>query len=288
MELQCYKTLWGHTGGFAQACRQASEAGFSGVEGPPPVATGEQEQWRQQLSADGLLYIAEICTAGSYVPRRNASIVDHLHSLEQQLQHAAALAPQLVSCLGGCDAWEEGASVDFFGAALLLARQYRLTISFETHRGRSLFNPWITARICEQLPELKLTADFSHWCVVCERLMDVEQDVLNRLVARVLHVHARVGYEQGPQVADPRLPRYRGALESHQRWWREIWRSQRQRGYSRTTLTPEFGPDGYQQLDVTTGEPVGDLWEINRWMATTQRTQFERWQTNRKTGGDSL
>ena len=139
---------------------------------------------------------------------------------------------------------------------------------------------------CEQLDDLRLTADFSHWCVVCERLMDVEQDVLDKIADRVLHIHARIGFEQGPQVADPRLTRYRPALESHRRWWRQIWSEQYRQGFAYTTLTPEFGPDGYQQLDAATGSPVGNLWEINQWLATDQREQFKEWQDTGTVNGD--
>jgi sugar phosphate isomerase/epimerase len=278
MELQCYKTLWGHNGSFAQACQQALAAGFTGVEGPAPASSEYQHTWRKQMEDNGLLYIAEICTAGSYVPDRAASVQDHLASLEQKLQHSMTLGPQLITCLGGCDAWGEEQSLEFFSAAMRLAQQCDVRISFETHRGRSFFNPWVTARICGQLPTLQLTADFSHWCVVCERLMDVEQEVLDCLVDRVLHIHARVGYEQGPQVADPRLARYQRALDSHERWWRRVWDCQRQHGYARSTLTPEFGPDGYQQVDAFSATPVGDLWEINCWMAQRQSRQFEQWQ----------
>jgi len=278
MKLECYKTLWGHTGDIAQACQQARTAGFTGLEGPAPTTGREQDIWRQQLQDSGLLYIAEICTAGSYVPERAASVHDHLTSLEQKLQHTLPLAPQFITCLGGCDAWDEEQSLEFFSRAISLAQQCNITISFETHRGRSFFNPWVTARICEQIDGLQLTADFSHWCVVCERLMDVEQDTLQRLIGRVRHIHARVGYEQGPQVADPRLARYQRALESHQHWWQRIWDCQRQQYYTRTTLTPEFGPDGYQQIDAFSTTPVGDLWEINCWMAQTQQRQFQQWQ----------
>ncbi len=278
MQLQCYKTLWGHTGGFARACQQAKAAGFAGLEGPAPAPVREQQAWRQQLRDHGLLYIAEICTAGSYLPDRAASVDDHLASLEQKLQQAMSLEPQLVTCLGGCDAWSEEQSLAFFSAAMRLAQQCGIAISFETHRGRSFFNPWVTARICEKLTALQLTADFSHWCVVCERLMDTEHEVLETLVGRVQHIHARVGYEQGPQVADPRLARYQRALDSHQFWWRRIWEGQRQRGCTRSTLTPEFGPDGYQQMDVFSATPVGDLWEINCWMAQRQHREFEQWQ----------
>ncbi len=285
MELECYKTLWGHNGSFAEACQQARQAGFRGIEGPAPASRQERERWRRHLEETGLLYIAEICTAGSYIPNRSATIEDHLMSLEQQLEYALELAPQLVTCLGGCDAWTDEQSMVFFSEAMRLAQKHSVSISFETHRGRSFFNPWVTARICEQLTDLKLTADFSHWCVVCERLMDVEHDVLLHLVDRVQHIHARVGYEQGPQVTDPRLARFREALHSHQGWWRQIWGSQQRQRYTRSTLTPEFGPDGYQQIDDSSGAPVGDLWEINCWMATSQRAEFQRWQVMQHTGG---
>jgi len=286
MRLECFKTLWGHTGTFSQACQQAVDAGFAGVEGPAPETPRERQAWQQALENAELQYIAEICTAGSWVPDRAATVQQHLDSLERGLEQAISLSPLLVNCLGGCDAWEEERSLEFFSGAMRLARQFNASISFETHRGRSFFNPWVTARICAQLRELRLTADFSHWCVVCERLMDVEQDVLDQLCDRVLHIHARVGYEQGPQVSDPRLLRYRSALESHRRWWRRIWEGQRRQGFTRSTLTPEFGPDGYQQVDAVTGSPVGNLWEINQWMARDQRKQFGQWlETGNASGG---
>jgi sugar phosphate isomerase/epimerase len=279
MQLECYKTLWGHNGSFAQACNQAVAGGFSGVEGPAPASKNDRDNWQRRLSDAGLSYIAEICTAGSYVPDRTADVAEHLISLEQKLEQAMALGPLLINCLGGCDAWHEDQSLQFFTGAMHLAQQCHVPISFETHRGRSFFNPWVTARICAQLSDIKLTADFSHWCVVCERLMDVEQEALNSLLDHVLHIHARVGYEQGPQVVDPRLARFQHALESHRRWWQRIWACQQRQGYTRTTLTPEFGPDGYQQVDPFSSTPVGNLWEINCWMAQSQRRQFEQWQT---------
>ena len=282
MELECYKTMWGHTGSFAEACSQALAAGFNGIEGPAPASREARDEWLSQLQSSGLRYIAEICTAGSYVPDRTATMTDHLSSMERKLERSMSLSPRKINCLGGVDAWHEEQSLEFFSRAIELATQYGAVMSFETHRGRSLFNPWVTLRLCEQLPNLKLTADFSHWCVVCERLMDVEQPVLDQLTGRVVHIHARVGYDQGPQVADPRLARFRSALESHRYWWRQIWDHQRRQGFTYTTMTPEFGPDGYQQVDAATGAPVGSLWEINQWIAGDQRDQFNQWQETRQ------
>ncbi len=40
------------------------------------------------------------------------------------------------------------------------------------------------------------------------------------------------------------------------------------------TMTPEFGPDGYLHAAPFSQEPVGDLVEINRWMAARLRGRF--------------
>jgi len=228
------------------------------------------------LNENNLNYIAEITTAGSYVPYRKASLQQHLDSLEEKLQHSAALKPLFVTCLGGCDAWPESMSIVFFQQAIALANKYDLNISFETHRSRSLFNPWITQRIVEQIPAISLTVDFSHWCVVCERLMDTELDVIHAIANNVKHIHARIGYEQGPQVPDPRAPEYNYALRAHQSWWEIIWQAQLKSNKQATTMTPEFGPDGYLHEIPFSVEPVANLWELNTWMAEEERKHFGR------------
>jgi hypothetical protein len=171
-------------------------------------------------------------------------------------------------------------SIDFFGQAMQLADAAGIVVSFETHRSRSLFNPWTTLRICQQLPELKLTLDFSHWCVVCERLMDTEIDVLEAIAPQAWHIHARVGYDQGPQVPDPAHPRYQQELISHQAWWRMLWQAMHSRGVRQFTMTPEFGPDGYQCIDPTTDQAIGDLWHLNQWMGRQQIKQFEQFKAS--------
>jgi hypothetical protein len=201
---------------------------------------------------------------------------DHLTSLENKLIHSAALNPIFITCLAGCDAWPEKTSLEFFQRAMELADNYNLKISFETHRSRSLFNPWVTQRIVEQLPDILLTVDFSHWCVVCERLMDTELDVIHAIADNVQHIHARIGYEQGPQVPDPRAAEYKYALDAHQHWWEIIWQSQLSRNFKISTMTPEFGPDGYLHLLPHTQEPVADLWELNQWMAKEEQLHFEK------------
>ena len=275
MELKCFKTLWGHAGCVNEAIESALDDGFDGIEGPAPPNPIERRALRSRLSDSGLSYIAEICTAGSYVPDRRATLKEHLESFQALAENSLECAPLFLTAIAGCDAWPFSKSVDFFGAAIQIADELRVTVSFETHRSRSMFHPWVTRDLLLELPDLRLTCDFSHWCCVCERLISTEPEILKLCAERAHHIHARVGYDQGPQVPHPAAPEYRPALEAHEQWWDLIWQAQSARGQLVSTMTPEFGPDGYLQCAPFTGEPVADLREINRWIAARERERFE-------------
>lgn len=275
MQLQLFKTLWGHSGALADAAEQAVAAGFIGLEGNADRLP--HDELHLALQSRGLRYIQEIVTAGNYVPRRHDTVEQHIADVERQLQLGRSLQPQQVTIIGGCDAWSLDQSVRFFGESQEIAARMGIVCSFETHRSRSLFNPWVTLSILERLPELRLTCDFSHWVVVLERQLDDDWDAVLQVAKHAHHIHARVGYDQGPQVPHPAAPEYAHALASHQRYWEAIWSAQRAAGYSVTTMTPEFGPDGYLHTLPFTRQPVADLWEINAWMGMTQQNHFMNW-----------
>lgn len=277
MELQLYKTLWGHTGALAAAADQAVEAGFVGLEGNADMPQLRRDELQIALQTRGLQYIQEIVTAGGYVPRRQATVGEHVADVERQLQLGLSLQPQWVTIIGGCDAWSLEQSVRFFGESQEIAARMGIACSFETHRSRSLFNPWITISILERLPELRLTCDFSHWVVVMERQLDDDWDAVVEAAKHAHHIHARVGYDQGPQVPHPAAPEYAAALASHQRYWEAIWAMQHHGGRAFTTMTPEFGPDGYLHTLPFTQQAVADLWQINAWMGKTEQTHFLEW-----------
>jgi sugar phosphate isomerase/epimerase len=284
MELKLFKTLWGFDGDYLKAVEEAVADGFDGIEGPAPADAAVCHEFAAALKEAGLAYIQEICTGGGFVPERKASVAEHLCAFEKGFAAGADLSPLLVTSMAGCDAWPEAQSIGFFRQGMAMAQAHGLTLCYETHRSRSLFNPWATQRIVEALPGIRLTADFSHWCVVCERLVDTELEVINAIAGNIHHLHARVGYDQGPQVPHPAAPEYADALAAHQRWWEIIWNGQRNRGYMLSTMTPEFGPDGYLQQLPFTRAPVADLREINRWMAKTERRHYKEWHLSRREG----
>lgn len=252
-------SCWGNEASPDEALALAREWDFEAVEGP---LLGKPDVWKSKWKESGRRWIAEIatgCATGEYVPSWSSRPDGHFEDFHRKLDLALAAGAEKITVLAGSDAWEYGTARDFLGRILDLASGVDLTI--ETHRGRPTFHPRPTLRLLDELPRLRLTLDLSHWCVVCERPMATDVDLLDRLRGRVGHLHARVGYDQGPQAPDPRAPWHAGDTAAHFAAWRRI--AGEAAGF---TITPEFGPDGYLQRDPATGNGLADLREINRWI----------------------
>jgi sugar phosphate isomerase/epimerase len=268
MRLVLMRHLWGVEEAWETSFPRIKAAGYAGIECPPPEPT-DRSRFQDLLAAHGLAYIAGISTQGDDVQA-------HVDSFRRQLEQAAELSPLLVSCHDGRDYWSRTESEQFYAAALAAEAAAGMAVAHETHRGRILFNPWITRDLLQTFPDLQLCCDLSHWVCVCERLLQTETDIIRQCAERCLHIHARVGFEEGPQVPDVRAPEYREHLEAHEAWWDMIWEAQAARGMQASTLTPEFGPPRYQHTLPFTGVPVADVWDISNWQAKRQAFRFER------------
>ena len=159
----------------------------------------------------------------------------------------------------------------FLERCLQLLSHTPVPVSLETHRSRSLFNPWAIEDILKAHPTLRLTADVSHWCVVAERLMSPELHPIQAMASHVDHIHARVGHEQGAGVPHPFAANWQEALVAHAQCW-SLFAQQRLQSGQPLTLTPEFGPDGYMPLHPESGEPLADVATINQLMADWLRS----------------
>lgn len=154
-----------------------------------------------------------------------------------------------------------------FDGVLELEHRVGVPILHETHRGRSLCNPWSTARILHHAGlDLKIIADYAHFTCSAE-MQPWEQDlvdVLRELTPHVHHLHARVGHENSPQVPDPFNRQWQPYTECFEQFWVDIWRHMHMaRAGQSATATPEAGPPTYQQTNLVTGLPCADVEDIN-------------------------
>lgn len=267
MKLHIFRHLWGVDPPWDQDFVEFAQKGYHGVEVPLSLVK-DIPAFVNGLSAHGFQCIPMIFTSGQ-------SVEEHIASFRTQVHDALVLKPTLINSQSGVDAFTLEQSRQFFRDALRIEAEAGVPIAHETHRGRILFNPWITAQLLDDFADLKLCCDFSHWVCVSERLIDDQIDVIRGCAKRAIHVHARVGYPEGPQVPDPRAPEYAAFVEAHERWWDIIWETQANDGQAVSTLTAEFGPPPYLHTLPHTNVPVADLREICDWQADRLRTRFD-------------
>jgi len=187
----------------------------------------------------------------------------HLKEFEQRLRRAVSFRPLFVNSHTGRDCFDLDRNLAVFDLAAGIASEAGVPIHHETHRGRCLHSPWRTTELLAMRPETEAVLDMSHWCNVCESLLDDQEPSLSSVVPSVAHIHARVGHAQGPQVSDPRAPEWSPAVEAHLRWWDRVVERRRECAASLFTVTPEFGPPPYLPVLPWTQQPVASQWDIN-------------------------
>jgi hypothetical protein len=273
MKLKLVRHLWGVDGthGYAQYLPRWRDVGYEAVEASIRLVP-DRGGFLAFLKESGLEWVPQVYSR-DFVP--GGTVREHLDSLQQQIEECLEHQTLFINAHSGSDAWSLTQAEDFYGAAQALERQLGIILAHETHRSRYFGNPWNTYAILKLYPDLRLTCDFSHWVCVAERLLPDCGEIIQLAAHHCHHVHARVGFEGGPQVSDPRAPEWAHHLTVHKDWWRQIWDSQEQRGLTVSTLTPEFGPAPYLPLLPFTREPVADLADICDWMARREKTGFE-------------
>jgi len=267
MKLKLIKGTWGMEGSLEEQVRLIAESGYQGIEINLPTdrSPGDLRRLLRDANLDLLLMVF---TDGD----------DHVASLRSQVEQALAYEPLHISSHSGRDWWSFDRQRNFFAGALEVERRARVNINHETHRGRALCNPWNTEALLKEFPELHITADLSHFVCVCERLLSADPALASTLeicISRTRHIHGRVGYEEGPQVSDPRAPEWAVHVEAHEAWWKAIAQARLAAGAKYLTFNPEFGPPNYMQTLPYSRKPAADLWEVCLYMAARFRRQYE-------------
>ncbi len=274
MRLVPVRHLWGVEETWASFLPTARAAGYQAVEvNVLELTPDRRRELVARLDDLGLGLVAQIFTNG-FIP--GGDVATHVDSFRHQCDLALAMRPRLINCHSGRDAFTRDEACDFFRRVVAHEAGLPITVAHELHRGRIFHAPWSTKPILDAFPTLMVTADFSHWVTVCERLLDDQLPAIRAVARHCVHLHTRVGHAQGPQVNDPRAPEWAPELAAHEGWWDLCWSAMAQRGLAEATLTPEFGPLPYQPCTPYSRRPLADLAEICDWMMQRQRARFAR------------
>lgn len=229
--------------------------GYDGVEIAVAFESEEPGVIGARCAERGLTLIAQMVTSGEG-PR------EHRDSLDRGFEQCVAASPHAVNSQTGRDIFPLAENIRILERAIGHSERSGVPFYHETHRGRPTFCGPMTMDLIDALGGLELTADISHWMCVHESDLADQPEALEALVARSRHIHARVGFEEGPQVSNPLGESSRRWTEASLAIWRRIIECRRQAGAELLTITPEFGPIPYMPVGVD-GQPVADAWETN-------------------------
>ncbi|MEO9947452.1 TIM barrel protein [Paraglaciecola sp.] len=194
------------------------------------------------------------------------NVAEHLKSMETQVERALSFNPILINSHTGRDIFSLEDNLQLFEHALELEQKYKVIITHETHRFRPTFSTFETEKIVSALPELKLNLDISHWMVVHESDLGDQLARLEKIFPHVHHIHARVGFEEGPQVTDPQDSLWESHVNNHVNLWQNVIDFAQKRQQSSFTITPEFGPFPYAHVQPQSHQPITDIWKANNFM----------------------
>lgn len=268
-ELKILATNWGFDGSMDSFCAKAKKEGYDGIENWWPGTEKEQQEMFDAVKKHGLdLAIIWGTDESNYSEHATAfkKTVDAF--AKQTIQR-----PVYINLHSGKDYFNFDDNKKLVEFSIALSKETGIPIYHETHRGRMMFAAHVTHEFIKKYPALKLTLDISHWCNVHETLLHDQTAAVEAALQQTEHIHARVGYQEGPQVADPRAPEWKYAVDAHIAWWDKVVERKKKAGEPVTILT-EFGPPLYMQTLPYTLQPLSNQWEINVYMMQLLRKRY--------------
>ena len=204
----------------------------------------------------------------------NNSVAAHIKIMEENFMKLSALNPLFINSHTGKDFFSFDDNCRIIDAAMNFSAKNGIRILHETHRGRFSFHAATLLPFLKKFPGMELVGDFSHFCTVSESMLEDQENILQQIIPHVSHIHARVGFEQGPQVNNPAAPEWESHLNKFIGWWQQIIDYKKSIGDTLFTISPEFGPDPYMPVQPFTKEPLSNQWDNNVFMKNTLKQKI--------------
>ena len=264
--LKVLATNWGFAGDRKAFADKVAQDGYDGVENWVPQDPGDRKDFLSVMKDRGLSF-------GLLVGGSDPDPVKHLYQFQKALDIALEMSPLYINCHSGKDWFSFEDNMKILETGNRQAEKSGIPVCHETHRGRMMYSAPVASEFLKRMPQVKLTADLSHWCNVHESLLEDQPDALRLALSRTEHIHARIGHAQGPQVNDPRAPEWEKAVATHLSWWDVVVSRKKKEGKLMTVLT-EFGPADYMPTTPYARNPLANQWAVNVHMKDLLRKRY--------------
>lgn len=268
--LKVMGTNWGFPGSLDAFCAKAKQAGYDGIEVWWPGNASAQKELFDALQKHGL-------AIGFLAGGSDKDPAKHFEQFTQMIDGAAyqkIQRPLYINCHSGRDFFSMEDNGKFIEYTNRVAKETGITICHESHRSRILFAAHVAKQYILKYPDMRMTLDISHWCNVHESLLHDQEETVQLALTRVDHVHARIGYPEGPQVNDPRAPEWMATVQRHLEWWDSVVQAKIKNGVNQLTVLTEFGPPDYMPTLPYTRQPTADQWGINEYLMHLLRKRY--------------
>ncbi|MEM6724509.1 MAG: hypothetical protein AAF598_10755 [Bacteroidota bacterium] len=267
MELRYLYPHWGSEGLHIQDWLSIVQTnGFHGVEINLPETPETIEAFQEAIDGiraqdpDFVLVLQQVFGVERESPQA------YIDKVLDRLTHLATFEPNFINSHTGKDHYSFDDNCRIIEAIENFAVQSGIPVYHEIHRGRFTFHSTTLLPYLALFPELKLVGDLSHWCVVAESMLQDQADIIEQVVPHIRHLHARVGFEQSPQVNHPFAPEWSERLLIFLDWWQQIIHHHQDQNWF--SITPEFGPFPYMPALPFSKSPIADQQAINVEMKT--------------------
>jgi len=269
MRITIFCPQWGHEHlDTEEFFAKVKVAGYDGVDTWLPENKVERNRFVRLLGEYDLSMVSHQHQAKGH------SINEFCKSFEYYLHLSLERNPILINSHSGRDYFTLEEQLKVIETAENFSVKNNIRVAHETHRGRIGFGPVNSRDLFKLSPAMQITADFSHWVCVTESYLENFENELNEAIKRTVHIHARVGFIEGPQRSDPRLLFWQNEVQFFLGLWEKILTYQKSKGTNIFTITPEFGPPPYMWTNTGDNAPIANQWEINLYMKNLLEEKF--------------
>lgn len=269
LQLKILATNWGFEGTLKEYITKVKQEGYDGIEMWWPMDEKELNELVSLLKENNL-------EVGFLCGSQDVNYKEHFEFFKKMVEAAATtrlIKPLYINCHSGRDYFTYEQNKTFIDYTTMMSKQTGIKILHETHRSRIMYSAPAGKQYFDNIPELRITFDVSHWCNVSESLLENQPATMKTAIERADHIHARIGHPEGPQVNDPRAPEWKDTLNTHLAWWDKIVELKKAQGGVLTMLT-EFGPADYMPTEPYSRKPLADQWAINVFMKDLLRKRY--------------